>query len=92
MDLSSDSGGSWHRGARILAEQPAESLIAPHRPRRHNRVGARDRSAQVEPTMGSSAVVVLKPHGQDAFKVPTIEDEKPIETLAPGRADLALEV
>ena len=42
--------------------------------------------------MGSSAVVVLKPHGQDAFKVPTIEDEKPIETLAPGRADLALEV
>jgi hypothetical protein len=40
--------------------------------------------------MGPSLVVVLKPISQDALKVPTIEDQKPIETLAPGRANLAL--
>jgi hypothetical protein len=40
--------------------------------------------------MGPSLVVVLKPDSQDALKVPTIEDQKPIETLAPGGANLAV--
>jgi hypothetical protein len=42
--------------------------------------------------MWPSLVVVLNPLGQDPLKVPTIEDQKPVETLAPGRADLALDV
>jgi hypothetical protein len=42
--------------------------------------------------MRSSLVVVLKPDSQDAFEVATIEDQKAIKTLAPGRADLALDV
>src|SRR5487761_151878 len=37
-------------------------------------------------------VVVLKPDSQDALKMPTIEDQKPIETFPPGRANLALHV
>jgi hypothetical protein len=40
--------------------------------------------------MGSGLVVVLKQISQDAFKVPTIEDQKLIQALAPGRANLAL--
>jgi hypothetical protein len=40
--------------------------------------------------MGPGLVVVLKPLSQDAFKVPTIEDQKPIQTFPPGRANLAL--
>ncbi len=42
--------------------------------------------------MGPSRVVVLEPHSQDALKVLPIEDQKPVETLAPGRANLALHV
>ena len=42
--------------------------------------------------MGASLVVVLKPDSQDALKVPTIEDQKPIDAFAPGRANLALDV
>jgi hypothetical protein len=78
--------------AREYSQKPAESLIARDRSRRHDRVGARNRSTQIEPTMGPSLVVVLKPFSQDALKVPTIEDQKPIETLAPGGANLALHV
>ncbi len=88
----SASRSGRERRARILAQQPAQSLVAPHRSRRRNRVGARDRSTQIESTMGPSLVVVRKPISQDALKVPTIEDEKPIETFTPGRAKLALNV
>ncbi len=42
--------------------------------------------------MWSSLVVVLKPGGQDAFEVATVEDQEPIETFAPDGADLALDV
>jgi hypothetical protein len=42
--------------------------------------------------MGPSLVVVLEPLSQDALKVPTIEDQEPVQTLAPGRANLALDV
>src|SRR5260370_33069096 len=37
-------------------------------------------------------VVVLEPDTQDALKVATIEDQKPIDAFAPGRAYLALDV
>ena len=42
--------------------------------------------------MGPRPVVVLEPDSQDALKVPAIEDQKPIETFPPGRANLALHV
>jgi hypothetical protein len=42
--------------------------------------------------MWPSLVVVLKPDSQDAFEVATVEDQKPIEAFAPGRANLALDV
>jgi hypothetical protein len=47
---------------------------------------------EVERAVGPSPVVVLKPISQDALKVPTIEDQKPIEAFPSGRANLALEV
>ena len=75
-----------------FAQEPAESLVTPHWSRPYNRVGARDRSSQIEPTMGPSRVVVLEPLSQDALEVPTIDDEKPIETFPPGRANLSLHV
>jgi len=37
-------------------------------------------------------VVVLNPDSQHALKMPTIEDQEPIETFPPGRANLALHV
>src|SRR6266705_163709 len=82
-----DSGSSRYRHARILAQEPAQSLIAPHRSRRHDRVRARNRSPQIEPSMWSCLVVVLNPFSQNALQMPTIEDQKPIETFPPGRAD-----
>jgi hypothetical protein len=42
--------------------------------------------------MGSSLVVVLKPGSQGALEVATIEDQQPVETFAPSRANLALDV
>jgi hypothetical protein len=42
--------------------------------------------------MGPSAVVVLEPVSQDALKMPTIDDQKLVDALAPGRANLALHV
>ena len=37
-------------------------------------------------------VVVLEPDSQDALKVATIENQKPIDAFAPGRANVALDV
>src|ERR1035437_10659621 len=42
--------------------------------------------------MGPSLVVVLEPLSQDALKVPTMEERQPVQTLAPGRANLAIDV
>ncbi len=42
--------------------------------------------------MWPSLVVVFKPDSQDTLEVATIEDQKPIEAFALGRADLALDV
>ena len=54
-----DSGSSRYRHARILAQEPAQYLIAPHRSRRHDRVRARNRSPQIEPSMWSCLVAQL---------------------------------
>ena len=40
--------------------------------------------------MGANLVVMLKPLNQDALEVASIDDQKPVETLPPGRANLAL--
>ena len=63
LDASLASGGSWHSRARRLAQEPAESLVTPHWSRSCKRVGARDRTLQIEPAMGPSRVVVVEPMG-----------------------------
>ena len=42
--------------------------------------------------MRSSLAVVIEPLSQNTLKVPTIEDENPVQTLAPGGTNLAVGV
>ena len=67
LDASPDSRRGRQPCARIRAKEPAESLIARHWFRSHDRIGARNRSPQIEPSMGPSLVVVLEPLNQDAL-------------------------
>jgi hypothetical protein len=38
------------------------------------------------------AFVVVEPLSQDALKVPTVEDQDPVQALAPGRTNVPLDV
>jgi hypothetical protein len=63
-----------HTGYKSVAvsADPIPRYIARHRSRRHDRIGAANRSLKIETAMGPSLLALLKPLSQDAFKVATI--------------------
>jgi hypothetical protein len=69
---------SRHGLARILAQQPAQSLAADNRSDAHDWIGARDRCSEVNPTMRASLVVMLEPLRENALRMTPADNQKPI--------------
>jgi hypothetical protein len=89
---------SCSRGELVLVNQAAEEIVAVHDGRIDRRRALCDRRvnrvrrAQVEGAVRPSAVVVADVDAEDVLELAAVDDQEPVETLAPDTADPSLDV